>query len=52
MRKATEAQVKKWPELAAYRGNILSTWRENNPEKGVFEYPGLPYMILVILEVF
>ena len=45
MRPATESQVARWPELAAYRHLIKSTWRESNPNACAIHYPGLPYLL-------
>lgn len=50
VRGATEAQVKKWPELAAYRHNLKEAWREANPTLYAIHWPGLPDLLWVIKE--
>ena len=47
IRYATESQVEKWPELAAYRANIAETWRKENPEGTVRDWPGMPRLLWI-----
>ena len=47
VRTATQDQVSRWPELAAYRENLPEVWRRANPDKCAADWPGLPNLLWV-----
>lgn len=47
MRPATEGQVRRWPELSGYVGNLREVWREAHPGEIWARWPGLPYLLWV-----
>jgi len=47
IRPASKDQVARWPELAAYRENLLEVWRVANPNGCYRDYPGLPDLLWI-----